>query len=164
MNLPDYFLADLPAGATLSAAMIAEACQTLKRNRERYLSHRPTHSLVSVLSDVAQRWLEPDYPFRRLALEQGPAATGFSAPTLAAGLDCFFKQLTRENFHALMEQDLGHAQELGFQRQETAGDAQHGEEEAEHTVDGALRGHHESRATQGQNAEDGEHVPADRCK
>ena len=65
-----------------------------------------------MLSDVAQRWLEPDYPFRRLALEQGPAATGFSAPTLAAGLDCFFKQLTRENFHALMEQDLGHAQRL----------------------------------------------------
>lgn len=112
MNLPDYFLADLPADATLSAAMIAEACQTLKRNRERYLANRPTHSLINVLSGVAERWLEPAYPFRRLALEQGPAATGFPAATLAAGLECFFKQLTRENFHALMEQDLGHARRL----------------------------------------------------
>ena len=92
--------------------MIGEACQTLKRNRERYLAHRSTHSLVQALSDVARSWLEPDYPFRKLALEQGPAATGFSRATLARGLDSFFKQLTREHFHALLEQDLGHAHRL----------------------------------------------------
>jgi hypothetical protein len=112
MNLPNYFLADLPPEATLSAAMIAEACQTLKRNRERYLAHRPTHSLVNVVSGVANSWLEPTYPFRKLALERGQAATGFSAATLAGGLDCFFRQLTRENLLALLEQDLGHAQRL----------------------------------------------------
>jgi len=112
MNLPNYFLADLPPDATLSAGMIGEACQTLKRNRERYLANRSTHSLVNVLSHVAKRWLEPDYPFRKLALEQGPAATGFSPATLATGLDSFFKQLTRENFEALLEQDLGHPQRL----------------------------------------------------
>ena len=33
MNLPNYFLADVPPGATLSASMISEACQALKRNR-----------------------------------------------------------------------------------------------------------------------------------
>jgi hypothetical protein len=112
MNLPNYFLADLPAEATLSPAMIGEACQTLKRNRERYLANRPTHSLVNTLSDVARNWLQPDYPLRRLALEQGPAATGFSTATLASGLDCFFRQLTPENFHALLAQDLGHGQRL----------------------------------------------------
>jgi hypothetical protein len=112
MNLPNYFLADLPPDATLSAAMIGEACQTLKRNRQRYLASRSTHSLVNVLSGVARDWLEPDYPFRRLALEQGPAATGFPRATLAGGLDSFFKQLTPENFHALLEQDLGHARRL----------------------------------------------------
>ena len=60
MNLPNYFLADLPPEATLSAAMIGEACQTLRRNRERYLAHRSTHSLVKTMSEVAQSWLEPD--------------------------------------------------------------------------------------------------------
>src|SRR5512136_670996 len=98
MNLPNYFLADLPPEATLPAAMIGEACQTLKRNRERYLARRSTHSLVTVLSNVAQSWLEPDYPFRKLALERGPAATGFSRATLARGLDSFFKQLTPDQF------------------------------------------------------------------
>ena len=112
MSLPNYFLADLPPEASLSATIIAEACQTLKRNRERYLAHRSTHSLVTTLCDVGKSWLEPDYPFRKLALEQGPAATGFSPATLARGLDSFFKQLTPEHFHALLEQDLGHARRL----------------------------------------------------
>jgi hypothetical protein len=112
MNLPNYFLADLPPEATLSAAMIGEACQTLKRNRERYLAHRHTHTLVKTLSDVAQSWLKPEYPFRKLALERGPAATGFSSATLARGLDSFFKQLTHEHFHVLLEQDLGHGHRL----------------------------------------------------
>ena len=87
MTLPNYFLADLPPEATLSAAMIEEACQTLKRNREHYLAHRSTHSLVRVMTEVAQSWLQPEYAFRKLALEQGPAATGFSRATLARGLD-----------------------------------------------------------------------------
>ena len=36
MNLPNYFLADLPPEAHLSAQMITDACQTLKRNREQF--------------------------------------------------------------------------------------------------------------------------------
>jgi hypothetical protein len=112
MNLPNYFLADLPPEATLSAAMLGEACQTLKRNREHYLAHRSTHSLVKTLSDVGRSWLEPDYPFRKLALERGPTATGFSRATLARGLDSFFKQLSPEHFHVLLEQDLGHGHRL----------------------------------------------------
>ena len=54
MNLPNYFLADLPPEATLSPAMVTEACQTLKRNRAQYLASRSTDSLVKVLCDVAE--------------------------------------------------------------------------------------------------------------
>ncbi len=120
MNLPNYFLADLPPEATLSPAMIAEACQTLKRNREHYLMNRSTESLISVLSDVADGWLEPENPFRKLALELGPAQTGFSRETLARGLDNFFKQLTRENFHALLVQEFGDAKRLDAMTATTA--------------------------------------------
>lgn len=112
MNLPNYFLADLPPEATLTRAMISEACQTLKRNREQYLAGRSTQSLVEILCGVAEQWLEPTYPFRKLALENGPKATGFSAATIASGLDSFFKQFTPENFQALLVQDLGHAKRL----------------------------------------------------
>jgi hypothetical protein len=112
MHLPNYFLADLPPEATLSPTMLGEACQTLKRNREQYLAHRSTQSLVSLLSDLGENWLQADYSFRRLALEQGPKATGFSRATLASGLDAFFGSLTREGFQTLIEQDLGHVRRL----------------------------------------------------
>ncbi len=107
MNLPHYFLADLPPEATLSPTMITEACQTLKRNRDRYLAQRATHHLVQVLAEVAKGWLQTDNRFRKLALDYGPAETGFSRATLAKGLDNFFHQLTPENFSELLEQELG---------------------------------------------------------
>ena len=46
MNLPNYFLADLPAEAALTPGMISDACQTMKRNREQYLAQRSTSSLI----------------------------------------------------------------------------------------------------------------------
>jgi hypothetical protein len=112
MNLPNYFLADLPPDATMGPGMLSEACQTLKRNRERYLANRSTQSLVRVLVGLGESWLRPDYSFRALALEQGPAATGFSRAILAAGLDSFFKTLAPNNINHLLEQDLGHLHRL----------------------------------------------------
>jgi len=112
MNLPNYFLADLPPEASLTPNMIGEACQTLKRNRELYLQHRSTQSLVDLLVRVAKDWLDTEFPFRKLALAEGPGATGFSRATLTAGLDAFFKELTVEAFHALLEQDLGNPERL----------------------------------------------------
>jgi hypothetical protein len=112
MNLPNYFLADLPPEATLSPAMLTEACQTLKRNRERYLAGRSTEQLVRVLSEVAEGWLKPDNTFRKLVLELGPAETHFSRETLQHGLDDFFRQITRDNLHALLVQELGDIRRL----------------------------------------------------
>src|ERR1051326_7067663 len=112
MNLTNYFLADLPAEAVLTPAMLGEACKTLTRNREQYLASRSTQSIVNLLCEIGENWLQPEFPLRRMALEQGPANTGFSSATLASGLDSFFSQWTRENFHALLTQEFGHAQRL----------------------------------------------------
>jgi hypothetical protein len=92
--------------------MLYEACETLKRNRELYLLHRSTRGLIQIVSRVAKDWLEPNYPFRKLALSEGPAATGFSRATLERGLDDFFKSLSTEALELLLEQDLGHAERL----------------------------------------------------
>ena len=112
MNLPNYFIADLPPEATVSPQLVADACQTLNRNRERQLAGYTTPGVVRVLSELGDNWLQPDYPFRQFALSRGPAETGFSSATLAAGLDALFGQLTRENLNALLVQDLGHVQRL----------------------------------------------------
>jgi hypothetical protein len=112
MNLPNYFIADLPPEHTLTPTLVTEACQTLKRNREQYLLPRSTSSIVGVLAATAQSWLEHDNPFRKLALERGAKETGFNEATLARGLDAFFKSFTTENLQALIAQDLGHVERL----------------------------------------------------
>lgn len=112
MKLPNYFLADLPPEATLSPALVGEACAALKHNRESYLLQRSTADIIRVLTEVAAGWLQAENPFRQLALEHGPAQLGFSRATLARGLDNFFSQFIAENFHALLEQELGDARRL----------------------------------------------------
>lgn len=112
MNLPNYFIADLPPEHAVTPTLVTEACQTLKRNREQYLATRSTSSIVSVLAATAQSWQEHDNPFRKLALERGVKETGFNEATLARGLDAFFKNFTAENLNALITQDLGHLERL----------------------------------------------------
>ena len=112
MNLPDYFLADLPPEAVLTSAMVGEACQALKRNRAQYLAARSTGNLIELLAGIGANWLHPDYEFRRHALERGPELLRFSRPTLERGLDAFFAELTADNLHALVVQELGHGQRL----------------------------------------------------
>lgn len=115
MNLPDYFLADLPPGASITPSMIGEACQTLKRNRERYLLQRSTDDMIRVLSSLAESWLDPEYSFRIKLFREGPEATGFSKETLHIGIDEFFSQINAKNLRHLVVQDLGHAKRLdGF--------------------------------------------------
>jgi len=107
MNLPNFFLADLPAEAVLSPQMITDSCHTLKRNREKYLLTRSTGAIMKTLCEVGAEWLQPDNKFRKLALEHGPAETGFSKAILEKGLDGFFRQFTPENFQTLLEQEIG---------------------------------------------------------
>lgn len=112
MNLPNYFLADLPPDALLTPALIAEACQTIQRNRDQYLATRSTHDLIAIIAQLARQWREPSFPLRQRLLEASPRQTGFAPATLAAGLDAFFEEITEENLHLLIQQDLGHRQRL----------------------------------------------------
>ena len=112
MNLPNYFYADLPPEAELTPTMLTGACQAIKRNREKHLAPRTTADLINLLGELGANWRHADFPFRKFALEQGPAATGFSRATLERGLDTFFRELTATNLEMLVAQELGHAQRL----------------------------------------------------
>jgi hypothetical protein len=112
MTLPDYFLVDLPFDAELTAGLITEACQTVKRNGQQYLEGRTTENIIRILDRLGREWLSPDFPFRQKLLEASPEATGFSAEVLAAGLDQFFQLLTAENLESMLRQELGRVQRL----------------------------------------------------
>jgi hypothetical protein len=112
MELPNYFIADLPDGSTLTPKLIKEACQTLKENRAKFLATYSTASVIEILAKLAREWLDPEFPFRKEVLELGPERTGFGRNTLEAGLNRYFGQITRENLEALVVQDLGSLERL----------------------------------------------------
>jgi hypothetical protein len=112
MDLPNYFLADLPDASTLSAQLITDACHTLKQNRARYLAPLSTDEIITILSKLCREWLEPSFHYRQLLLDTAPSRTGFSLKTISAGLDNFFAQVTGDNLAALLAQDLGSARRL----------------------------------------------------
>lgn len=112
MSLPNLFLADLPPEAALTPHLIQEACVAIKRNRANWLLQRSTQELVELLAYAAERWLQPEFSLRRLALTLAPSETGFGVTTLSRGLDSFFKHLTVENLNALLIQDLGDSRRL----------------------------------------------------
>ena len=114
MNLPNHFFADAPE-IPLTPGLIAESCRNLRRHQEKYLAAQPVEKIIKLLCEVAAEWRRPDYKFRRLALEHGPATAGFSRATLERGLDALFAQFTAESFRALLTQELGDARRLdGF--------------------------------------------------
>lgn len=112
MSLPNYFLADLPPDHPLRPELLVEACQTLKRNRERFLLPRSTDSIIQTIAEVARQWLAPHSYWRGRAVADGPAATGFGAEMLGAGLDAFFRQLTPRHLTSLVMQEFGHPRRL----------------------------------------------------
>jgi len=112
MNLPNYFLADLPPEAELTPTLLSEACAALKHNRETYLSSRRTAQIIRLVAEAAAGWRHPESVFRALALAHGPEQLGFSRQTLEQGLDRFFAGITETSLNALVQQDLGEAQRL----------------------------------------------------
>lgn len=114
MNLPNYFIADLPGHAELTPDLVREGCNSLRRNREKFLLSRSTNRLVDFLDHLGRQWRDPRYPLRRMALDSSPQETRFTAPILEKGLDHFFENLTRESLEELLIQDLGHSNRLDY--------------------------------------------------
>ncbi|MSU62737.1 MAG: hypothetical protein EXS31_10130 [Pedosphaera sp.] len=112
MNIPNYFLSDLPKEASLTPSMLSDACYALKRNRAQYLSPRSTDELIRTLDSIGRQWLLPEYPWRKLALERGPEQLHFTRQTLERGLDSFFRELTGEKMESFISAELGHRHRL----------------------------------------------------
>jgi hypothetical protein len=112
LELPNYFLIDVPPEARLDPGMLREALRQIKRNRRQYIRDISTEYVVKVIARLADNWRDDHFPFRKYALEAGPKATGFSRQTLENGLDQFFDRITEKSLHNLLSQEFGDPQRL----------------------------------------------------
>ncbi len=79
----------------------------LKKNRERYLAHLPIEKIVHVLDEASRRWLDKDYPLRRLALKTIPLITGFSSEVVEASIDVEMESSLREDMWRALSLEIG---------------------------------------------------------
>lgn len=87
----------------------------LLRDAATPLADRPVLDIASSLGTVGARFLDPDDPLRRRALELLPATAGVSAPMARAILDGMAADWTTPRLESLLEVDLGDASVLdGF--------------------------------------------------
>jgi hypothetical protein len=81
--------------------------QQLKKNRERYLAHLPIEKIVHVLDEASRRWLDKNYPLRKLALKTIPLITGFSPEIVEASIDVEMESSLREDMWRALSLEIG---------------------------------------------------------
>jgi hypothetical protein len=81
----------------ISRSFVETLTDRLKRNRETYLASLPIGKIIDVLDQASRRWLEKDYPPRKLALKTIPAITHFSGEVVEASIDVEMESSLRED-------------------------------------------------------------------
>jgi hypothetical protein len=81
----------------VTRAIVEELTDQLKKNREEYLSQLPIERIIAILDEASQRWLDRDYPYRKVALQTIPVVTGFSREVVEASIDVEMESSLRED-------------------------------------------------------------------
>ena len=81
---------------------IHEAIGRTRQARERVQS-RSTDAIIRVLAQTAKNWLEPGSVWRKRAVEQAPATTGFSKEMVSEAVDLTFGAITEEALRELLD-------------------------------------------------------------
>ncbi len=91
----------------LTATTLSDLINHLRRSQQKVLIHQSIDQLLSICDEAVARWLKPDDPHRRLALEALPPITGFSRPMIEKGLTLMLEGLRVDRLRSLLKEELG---------------------------------------------------------
>jgi len=86
---------------------IRSAIMRTREARENIITQRTTAAIIDVIAQTAKNWLDPHDRYRLQAIEQAPAATGFSPAMVAEAINLTFGALTAEALRELLDRELG---------------------------------------------------------
>ncbi len=69
----------------------------------------PIDRIIDVLDKVYHRWMDKDYPLRKIALERMPSLVGYSKEMTEVAIDSLFTHMKRENLSHLIRAQIGKA-------------------------------------------------------
>ncbi len=105
---PEPLHASRDGSAPVGARAVRECCRLLQ-TRAGELRRIPAGARVEKLGRFTRRWLDHDYPHRRLATRRIVSATGFSTQVVEEGLDALFRAWSAEAMTALLETEFAGA-------------------------------------------------------
>jgi hypothetical protein len=100
--------------SAITLEQIREAIRRTREARER-VQHRHADAMIKALAQTARNWLDPHSPWRQRAVEQAPAATGFSGAMINEAVDLTFGAITEEALRELLVGELGDRRAIGPQ-------------------------------------------------
>src|SRR5258706_4657622 len=79
---------------TATVDQIRNALVQLREAQQRVVRRRTTDQIITTIAATARNWLEPHNPWRSLAIQHAPAATGFSEAMVREAIDLTFGAIT----------------------------------------------------------------------
>ena len=86
---------------------IQDALRRARDAHARLQQTRTIEQIITALGQAAQSWLIPDNPWRTRAIEQAPAATGFSPAMIEEAIRLTFGPITPSSLGELLDRELG---------------------------------------------------------
>lgn len=90
----------------VTRGIVEEVADQLKKNRKKYLATLPIGRIIEVLDEASRRWLDREYPSRKLALKTIPMVTGFSPEVVAASIDVEMESSLKEDMRRALCADI----------------------------------------------------------
>lgn len=92
---------------SIDRTFIQSLIHHLREKRGTYLADLPIETIVQVLDEASRRWLDKNYPLRKLALKTIPLITGFSPEVVEASIDAEMESSLREDMWRALSLEIG---------------------------------------------------------
>ncbi|GGE40350.1 acyl-CoA reductase [Pullulanibacillus camelliae] len=90
----------------LTGDKLREIGKEILKAQERYLSTLTVQTIVTVIDQAVQKWLDPEYPFRQLAEKLLPEITGYSKEMIRISLKRYMRTFRKKELLRFLDEEF----------------------------------------------------------
>ncbi|MBS9338152.1 acyl-CoA reductase [Fructobacillus sp. M2-14] len=91
----------------LSTDLISKLVVSVKEKQRAYLKKQTTAQIIDVIGEAAEKWTDPNYHLRQLALKTLPIVTGYDASMIELELKRFIRLFRKKNLRRFVQSEIG---------------------------------------------------------
>ncbi|WP_285005107.1 acyl-CoA reductase [Lactococcus formosensis] len=86
---------------------IKKYTEEIKEKRRKHLQKLKTSEIIDILATVAEKWTNPDYPYRQIAEKALPVITGYDQETIQLEIKTFIRLFLKKNLLRFISSEFG---------------------------------------------------------